>query len=148
MSHASGVWSFPPPTERKLSAAVAALNNVIVLFSVSGGGAFQGCALFSGQTATEGSRSGVRLDWIAAQPVSFSIPLVAGLTNAFDEGRRLQTARDGQELDPASASALLQSMAVSPGQLSGVIERRGGRGGPQHYQQGSRGWPDVSRRRA
>ena len=54
----------------------------------------------------------VRLDWIAAQPVSFSIPLVAGLTNAFDEGRRLQTARDGQELDPASASALLQSMAV------------------------------------
>ena len=54
----------------------------------------------------------MRLDWIAAQPVSFSIPLVAGLTNAFDEGRRLQTARDGQELDPASASALLQSMAV------------------------------------
>ena len=130
MSHAAGVWSFPPPTERKLTAAVAA-SNVVVLFSVSGGGAFQGCALFSGQTATEGSRSGVRsehirtlflfvykpnpqvrLDWIAAQPVSFSIPLVAGLTNAFDEGRRLQTARDGQELDPASASALLQSMAV------------------------------------
>ena len=59
MSHASGVWSFPPPTERKLSAAVAASNHVIVLFSVSGSGAFQGCALFSGQTATEGSRSGV-----------------------------------------------------------------------------------------
>ena len=59
MSHASGVWSFPPPTERKLSAAVAASNNVIVLFSVSGSGAFQGCALFSGQTTTEGSRSGV-----------------------------------------------------------------------------------------
>ena len=60
MSHASGVWSFPPPTERKLTAAVVASNNVIVLFSVSGGGAFQGCALFSGQTTTEGSRSGVR----------------------------------------------------------------------------------------
>ena len=59
MSHAAGVWSFPPPTERKLTAAVAA-SNVVVLFSVSGGGAFQGCALFSGQTATEGSRSGVR----------------------------------------------------------------------------------------
>ena len=58
MSHAAGVWSFPPPTERKLTAAVAA-SNVVVLFSVSGGGAFQGCALFSGQTATEGSRSGV-----------------------------------------------------------------------------------------
>ena len=62
MSHASGVWSFPPPTERKLSAAVAANHNVIILFSVSGGGAFQGCALFSGQTTTEGSRSGVSLD--------------------------------------------------------------------------------------
>ena len=61
MSHASGVWSFPPPTERKLSAAVAASNHVIVLFSVSGSGAFQGCALFSGQTATEGSRSGVSI---------------------------------------------------------------------------------------
>merc|ERR1719370_2710401 len=108
MSHAAGVWSFPPPTERKLTAAVAASNVV----------------------------------------VPFSVPLVAGLTNSFDEGRRLQTARDGQELDPASASALLQSMAVSPGQLSGVIERRGGRGGPHLYQQASRGWPDVSRRRA
>ena len=61
MSHAAGVWSFPPPTERKLTAAVAA-SNVVVLFSVSGGGAFQGCALFSGQTATEGSRSGVRTE--------------------------------------------------------------------------------------
>ena len=69
----------------------------------------------------------MRLDWIAAQPVSFSNPLVAGLSNCCDEGRwilkmtkinycdegrRLQTARDGQELDPASASALLQSMQV------------------------------------
>ena len=71
-----------------------------------------------------------------------------------DEGRRLQTARDGQELDPASASTLLQSMAVfilimadcdankilamaclqvSAGQLSGVIEGRGRRG--QHHHQ-------------
>ena len=62
MSHAPGVWSFPPPTEHKLSAAVVASNHVnnmawhvIVLFSVTDSGAFQGCALFSGQTTTEGS---------------------------------------------------------------------------------------------
>ena len=70
----------------------------------------------------------MRLDWIAAQPVSFSNPLIASLSNSCDEGRwmmkkcsksniflkgrRLQTARDGQEIDPASASTLLQSMAV------------------------------------
>ena len=43
--------------------------------------------------------------------------------NYCDEGRRLQTARDGQELDPASASALLQSMQVHklPGHESCVF---------------------------
>ena len=56
----SGVWSFPPPTERKLSSSVTpGAGGVIVLFSVSGSGAFQGCAAFSGQQAQEGSRSGV-----------------------------------------------------------------------------------------
>jgi hypothetical protein len=122
MSHPAGVWSFPPATERKLAQAVAGgrgASSVIVLFSVSGSGSFQGCALFSGQTGAEGSRTGVgdphilptpqvRLDWLASTGVAFASPLVASLTNTCDEGRKLQTARDGQELDPGSAASLLQ----------------------------------------
>ena len=46
---------------------------------------------------------------IAATKVELSNDLKS---NGCDQGRRLQTARDGQELDPVSASALLQSMAV------------------------------------
>lgn len=91
------MWSFPPPTERRLGAAVAAGASVIVLFSVSGSGAFQGCGAYSGHTGAEGSRTGVRplraqggidtvavqvrLDWLASNTVTFASPAVAQLAN-------------------------------------------------------------------
>lgn len=136
MSHPAGVWSFPPPTERRLGAAVAAGAAVVVLFSVSGSGAFQGCAAFSGQTCSEGARTGVRLDWLASSPVAFASPVVAQLSNLCDDGRRLQTARDGQELDQGSAATLLLAMGVSLGQVAAVGEARGRRGGRGGWRRG------------
>ena len=76
MSHTTGVWSFPPTTERKLTIAVETGVMVVAIFSVSGSGAFQGCAVFSGKTSTEGSRTGVRLEWMAATTAHFSNPSV------------------------------------------------------------------------
>jgi len=113
MSHTSGVWSFPASTERKLLSAVNSRQMVVAIFSVASSGAFQGCGVFTGQQGVEGGRSGVLMEWLPSQQVSFSSAQLAQITNKMDEGRRLQTARDGQELDQASAMVLLQTMGIN-----------------------------------
>eukprot|EP00092_Neocalanus_flemingeri_P000813 GFUD01000866.1.p1 GENE.GFUD01000866.1~~GFUD01000866.1.p1 ORF type:complete len:1316 (+),score=569.14 GFUD01000866.1:71-3949(+) len=113
MSHTSGVWSFPTTTERKLLTPVTSGQMVVAIFSVASSGAFQGCGVFTGQQGVEGGRSGVRMEWLASKGVSFTSTQVSHITNKMDEGRRLQTARDGQELDQEAAGVLLQAMGVN-----------------------------------
>jgi len=113
MSHNQGVWSFPSNTERKLASAVSSRQLVIAIFSVASSGAIQGCGVFTGQSVVEGGRTGIRMEWLSNQSVSLNNPQLSNITNKLDEGRRLQTARDGQELDQLAAASLLQIMGVN-----------------------------------
>ena len=128
MSHPSGVWSFPTMTERKLVSAVSSKQVVIAIFSVASSGAFQGCGVFTGQPGVEGGRSGIRMEWLPSQGVSFTSTQLAHITNKMDEGRRLQTARDGQELDQAAAITILQAMGVN-----NMLGEQQGRGRRERY---------------
>ena len=92
MSHTSGVWSFPTTTERKLMSAVSSRPVVVIIFSMTRSLAFQGSLL-------------------ASQEVSFTNTQVSHIINKMDDGRRLQTARDGQE----AGISLLQAMVVTSG---------------------------------
>ena len=125
MSHTSGVWSFPTTTERKLVSAVSSRQMVIAIFSVASSGSFQGCGVFTGQPGVEGGRSGIRMEWLASQGVSFTSTQLSHITNKLDDGRRLQTARDGQELDQGAATSLLQAMGVNS--VLGTQQGRGRR---------------------
>jgi len=128
MSHPSGVWSFPTTTERKLVSAVSSKQMVIAIFSVASSGAFQGCGVFTGQPGVEGGRSGIRMEWLPSQGVSFTSSQLVHITNKMDEGRRLQTARDGQELDQAAAITILQAMGVNS-----ILGDQQGRGRRERY---------------
>ena len=128
MSHTSGVWSFPTTTERKLMSAVSSRQVVLTIFSVASSGAFQGCGVFTGQPGVEGGRSGVRMEWLASQGVSFTNTQLTHIINKMDDGRRLQTARDGQELDQGAAISLLQAMGVNS-----VLGGQQGRGKRERY---------------
>ena len=45
--------------------------------------------------------------------MSFTNTQLTHIINKMDDGRRLQTARDGQELDQGAAISLLQAMGVN-----------------------------------
>ena len=107
MSHPQGVWSFPSLTERKLMSAVAAGDQqVITIFSVQNSGAIQGAGVFTGHHQVQGSRTGVLMQWMTAgrKPVMLSsLPI------------RLESSRDGQEVETATAQSLLGCLAVFTG---------------------------------
>jgi len=94
-------------TERRLMAATAGGEMVIAIFSVQHSGAVQGAAVFTGEQQTQGGRSGVMMKWMLPrdrQPVMMSCLQV-----------RLETSRDGQELDPGTGQTLLNNLGVTPG---------------------------------
>ena len=107
MSHPQGVWSFPSLTERKLMSAVAAGDQqIITIFSVQNSGAIQGAGVFTGHHQVQGSRTGVLMQWMTAgrKPVMLSsLPI------------RLESSRDGQEVETATAQSLLGCLGVFTG---------------------------------
>ena len=112
MSHCQGqgVWSFPSITERKLmSAAASGDHQVVTIFSVQNSGAIQGAGIFTGHHQVQGSRQGVLMQWMTGGRKSVmlsSLPI------------RLESSRDGQEIEAATAQSLLRSLGVFTGQQS------------------------------
>ena len=112
MSHCQGqgVWSFPSITERKLmSAAASGDQQVVTIFSVQNSGAIQGAGIFTGHHQVQGSRQGVLMQWMTGGRKSVmlsSLPI------------RLESSRDGQEIEAATAQSLLRSLGVFTGQQS------------------------------
>ena len=110
MSHCQGqgVWSFPSITERKLmSAAASGDQQVVTIFSVQNSGAIQGAGIFTGHHQVQGSRQGVLMQWMTGGRKSVmlsSLPI------------RLESSRDGQEIEAATAQSLLRSLGVFTGQ--------------------------------
>ena len=109
MSHCQGqgVWSFPSITERKLmSAAASGDQQVVTIFSVQNSGAIQGAGIFTGHHQVQGSRQGVLMQWMTGGRKSVmlsSLPI------------RLESSRDGQEIEMATAQSLLGCLGVFTG---------------------------------
>ena len=107
MSHSQGVWSFPSITERKLmSAAASGDQQVVTIFSVQNSGAIQGAGVFTGHHQVQGSRTGVLVQWMTAGARAVmlsSLPI------------RLESSRDGQEIETATAQSLLGCLGVFTG---------------------------------
>lgn len=110
MSHSQGVWSFPSITERKLmSAAASGEQQVITIFSVQNSGAIQGAGVFTGHHQVQGNRTGVVMQWMSVGRKSVmlsSLPI------------RLESSRDGQEIEMATAQSLLGYLGVFTGPQS------------------------------
>ena len=107
MSHPQGVWSFPSITERKLMSALASgEQQVVTIFSVQNSGAIQGADIFTGHHQVQGNRTGVLMQWMTAGRKSVmlsSLPI------------RLESSRDGQEIEMATAQSLLGCLGVFTG---------------------------------
>ena len=106
MSHPQGVWSFPIMTERKLMAAAGQVGDqVIAIFSVQNSGAVQGAGVFTGYQV-QGTRTGVLMQWMTVGRKSVmlsSLPI------------RLESSRDGQEIETGTAQSLLGALGVWTG---------------------------------
>lgn len=107
MSHPQGVWSFPIMTERKLMGAVGSGDQVVTIFSVQNSGAIQGAGIFSGHHQVMGNRTGVCMQWMHAgsrkSVLLSSLPI------------RVESSRDGQEIESATAQSLLGALGVWTG---------------------------------
>ncbi|XP_069677317.1 3'-5' RNA helicase YTHDC2-like isoform X2 [Periplaneta americana] len=113
-----GAWAFTPNTERKMTRVFKEGKRVILVFSVQGSGHFQGYARLSGDKPdlkTDAADQCLELsgpnlspplpvEWIKRANIPFQA--TRHLLNPYNENRRVQTSRDGQEIEPTIGEAL------------------------------------------
>ncbi|XP_046660660.1 3'-5' RNA helicase YTHDC2-like [Homalodisca vitripennis] len=118
-----GVWAFTHNTEKKLVEAFKAGKTVILVFSLQSSGHFQGYARLRGDKCESGEplpEQGGNLncvlpvEWIKRGNISFNA--TRHLVNPYNENNKVQTSRDGQEIEPSVGDALCK-MWDSPGTL-------------------------------
>ncbi|XP_043241748.1 3'-5' RNA helicase YTHDC2-like isoform X2 [Amphibalanus amphitrite] len=132
------VWAFTPNTERKLLHNFKEGRTVYLVFSAQGSGHFQGYAKFLGQASSErcpdlqGPNLGqsYKIEWVKRANIPFQA--TRHLINPYNEHRRVQTSRDGQEVQPQVGSALCR-LWDRPENRSGPP---GGPGGGTHLPYG------------
>lgn len=94
--------------------ATAAGTQVIAIFSVQNSGAIQGAGVFTGQQQVQGNRTGIMMQWMEAGRKSVmlsSLPI------------RLESSRDGQEIEMATAQSLLGALGLWTGHNKRKQER-------------------------
>ncbi|XP_015929708.1 3'-5' RNA helicase YTHDC2 isoform X2 [Parasteatoda tepidariorum] len=112
ISMAKNIWAFTPTTERKLLSAVKEGKEVILIFSIQGSGHFQGFAHFthhlSNQKPPEFSAANLgtcyQIEWMKKANIPFQS--TRHLQNSWNENRKVQISRDGQELEPNVGESL------------------------------------------
>ncbi|XP_055954066.1 3'-5' RNA helicase YTHDC2-like isoform X2 [Argiope bruennichi] len=112
VSMAKNIWAFTATTERKLMSAMKEGKEVILIFSIQGSGHFQGFARFtphlSDQRPPEFSAANLgtcyQIEWIKKANIPFQS--TRHLQNAWNENRKVQISRDGQELEPSVGESL------------------------------------------
>uniref|UniRef100_A0A1B6M6V0 RNA helicase n=1 Tax=Graphocephala atropunctata TaxID=36148 RepID=A0A1B6M6V0_9HEMI len=119
-----GVWAFTHNTEKKLVETFKAGKTVILVFSLQSSGHFQGYARLRGDKCESGGEplpeQGGNLncvlpvEWIKRGNISFNA--TRHLVNPYNENNKVQTSRDGQEIEPSVGDALCK-MWDSPGTL-------------------------------
>lgn len=114
VSLSTGLWCPGPATDRKMHWALKEGKEIMIIFSVQGSGHFQGYARVLG-TATSvnwpsddyAPNSGGRcyfVEWRHRCNLPFQT--TRHLLNPWNENRKVQVSRDGQELEPSVGEAL------------------------------------------
>ncbi|KAF4803514.1 putative ATP-dependent RNA helicase YTHDC2 [Turdus rufiventris] len=114
ISQQKGIWSTTPSNERKLNGAFWESSIVYLIFSVQGSGCFQGFARMDSAIGCEKSQDwgsagfgGVfKVDWIRKEIIPFQF--AHHLLNPWNDSKKVQISRDGQELEPQVGEQLLQ----------------------------------------
>ncbi|KAM8961846.1 3'-5' RNA helicase YTHDC2 [Pelodytes ibericus] len=106
ISQQKGIWSTTPSNERKLNRAFWESSIVYLIFSVQGSGHFQGFARMLSEIGREKSQDwgsaslgGVfKVEWIRKDSLPFQY--AHHLLNPWNDNKKVQISRDGQELEP------------------------------------------------
>ncbi|XP_056099939.1 3'-5' RNA helicase YTHDC2 [Rhinichthys klamathensis goyatoka] len=114
LSQQRGIWSTTPSNEHKLTRAFQESSAVFLVFSVQGSGHFQGYARMtssiSGERCLDWGSVGLGgvfgVEWVRKENLPFQ--LTQHLLNPWNDSKRVQISRDGQELEPQAGSQLLQ----------------------------------------
>ncbi|KAK9975451.1 hypothetical protein ABG768_023491 [Culter alburnus] len=114
LSQQRGIWSTTPNNEHKLTRAFHESSAVFLIFSVQGSGHFQGYArmtsAISGERCLDWGSVGLGgvfgVEWVRKENLPFQ--LTQQLLNPWNDNKRVQISRDGQELEPQAGSQLLQ----------------------------------------
>ncbi|KAM3937213.1 3'-5' RNA helicase YTHDC2 isoform 2-T2 [Leptodactylus fuscus] len=113
ISQQKGIWSTTPSNEHKLNSAFWECSTVYLIFSVQGSGHFQGFARMSSVIGQEKSQDwgstslgGVfKVEWIRKENLPFQ--QAHYLMNPWNDNKKVQISRDGQELEPQVGEQLL-----------------------------------------
>ncbi|KAL1420950.1 hypothetical protein MTO96_004318 [Rhipicephalus appendiculatus] len=114
VSLSTGLWSLGPTTDRKIQAAIREGKEVILIFSVHGSGQFQGYAVLQGPASNmnwptddhDGSSGGRCYFMKWKHRCNLPFQNTRHLLNPWNENRKVQVSRDGQEVEPSVGEAL------------------------------------------
>ncbi|CAL9682575.1 unnamed protein product [Knipowitschia caucasica] len=113
ISQQKGIWSTTPCNESKLSKAYLDNKLIILIFSVQGSGHFQGYARMASAMSRESCQDwglmglgGVfSVEWIHKENMPFQS--TQHILNLWNDNKKVQISRDGQELEPQAGSQLV-----------------------------------------
>ncbi|XP_066567383.1 3'-5' RNA helicase YTHDC2 [Amia ocellicauda] len=114
ISQQKGIWSTTQSNELKLNRAFGESSIVFLIFSVQGSGHFQGYARMASEIGHERSQEwgstglgGIfKVEWIRKESLPFQS--AHQLLNPWNDNKKVQISRDGQELEPQAGGQLLQ----------------------------------------
>ncbi|KAK3527693.1 hypothetical protein QTP86_034156 [Hemibagrus guttatus] len=114
LSQQRSIWSTTPNNEHKLNRAFQESSAVFLIFSVQGSGHFQGYARMCSEIGSERCKDwgaaglgGVfSVEWLHNESISFQF--THQLLNPWNDNKKVQISRDGQELEPQTGAELLQ----------------------------------------
>ncbi|KAK7491702.1 hypothetical protein BaRGS_00016958 [Batillaria attramentaria] len=142
ISQGKGIWATSAANERKMNRAFQDGKTVYLIFSVQGSGHFQGYAKMTSDIGREKSAdfsapglSGTfSIEWVKRANVPFMA--THHLHNQWNENRKVQVSRDGQELEPSIGEALLKLWDRYPNYQKRSSPSSGSKTILKHTQQG------------
>ncbi|XP_069025007.1 3'-5' RNA helicase YTHDC2-like [Embiotoca jacksoni] len=114
ISQQKGIWSTTPSNESKLTKAFLGNSLIILIFSVQGSGHFQGYARMTSVISQDSCQDwggfmglgGVfSVEWINKENLPFQV--TQHIMNPWNDNKKVQISRDGQELEAEAGSQLL-----------------------------------------
>ncbi|XP_024120086.1 3'-5' RNA helicase YTHDC2 isoform X2 [Oryzias melastigma] len=130
ISQQKDIWSTSPTNESKLTKAFNCNSFVILIFSVQGSGHFQGYARMTSAVHLENGQDwgfvglgGVfSVEWIHKENLSFQY--TQHILNPWNDNKKVQISRDGQELEPQAGHQLLMlwDRVFEEGCLTSIVQ--------------------------